>query len=161
MGMPFKIKIWNNQVTFESNTGEAFGLAFATVPVRYSGSVPTTALRESDCIVFKFGQSELDVEGLFYLLKKGGTAGVDWSEVKHYNEINLDDFSQSFTKSSIFGKALDGPFAEAARRLKLAGASALYGVKSPKTVLFSWTASDLAKYCDRLALGIQRGVVKN
>lgn len=57
-------------------------------------------------------------------------------------------------KSNFLGIEMSGPFSWMARMLKSAGAKRVYGVRSPK-VLFKWTASDLAKYCDRICLVCQ------
>lgn len=160
MGTPFKVKIWSNVVQLVSDAGQDHyigGNVLQTVGAKkYTGSVPSTALRIGDHIEFRFGASELDTEGLFFLL---ANEGINWSNLDGgYKDPVLQNWeSNKYQKSNFRGKPLDGPFSETARRLKTAGASAKYGVKSPLTV-FSFTASDLATYCDRLALAIQRGV---
>lgn len=54
-------------------------------------------------------------------------------------------------KSNVLGMAMNGPFSWMARLLKSAGAKRVYGVRSPKVLLW-WSASDLATYCDKLCV---------
>lgn len=147
MGFPFEIHIYGNTARFTGGLFGAYGgwaLKKVVVPTAYTSPVPNTARLETpkasfgvECLVFKFGSSMLDDHTI-------------------HNMANSDTIHQ---KSNIFGKSLDGPFSWMARILKSGGASSAYDVKSPMT-LFKWTAYDLAKYCDRLALAIQRSQQK-
>jgi hypothetical protein len=65
----------------------------------------------------------------------------------HDNEV----VNANQKKSNMLGMAMNGPFSWMARMLKAAGAKRVYGVRSPKVLLW-WSASDLASYCDKICL---------
>lgn len=150
MGQAFSIYVYGNSVSIEREDGRSAGQSrwsiFEGNP-SYTGPVPTTARKHftlSDgkytyFLVFRVPPSDLDTD--FLIEQLGAHPSVKNNELQ---------------KSNVLGIAISGPFSRAARALKEAGASELYGVKSPMT-LFSWTAKDFVKYCDRLVLAVQQG----
>lgn len=118
----------------------------------YTYAVPGTAKRSGNGIVFEFRQSRMFVMDMPWWAITGLRRRVD--DLNRPQDIEKESYGTT-GKSNIFGVSLNGPFSWMARLLKSAGAKLVYGVSSPR-VVFRWTAYDLAKYADRIALATQR-----
>ncbi len=74
-----------------------------------------------------------------------------WAVLGIRREHDDDVVNANQKKSNVLGMAMNGPFSWMARMLKSAGAKRVYGVRSPKVLLW-WSASDLATYCNKLCI---------
>lgn len=123
----------------------------------YNSTRPNTAnqcyVGGAKGIVFEFRQSKMFVYDMPWWAMTGLRRRID--DTRYHEGIQKETYGTT-GKSNIFGISLNGPFSWMARLLKSAGAKLVYNVSSPK-VIFKWTAYDLAKYCDRIALATQRG----
>lgn len=119
----------------------------------YAGPRFPTAVLINQGLRFDLRQSRLYVDQMSRWANSGG-------DLRRMGDDDFDTPNAKTGKSNVFGVQLSGPFSWMARLLKAAGARRVYSVRSPK-VLFKYTATDLAKYCDKIVDAVmnQDGIV--
>lgn len=144
--MDIIIRIFGNRVAFRVSTAAGWFWApddTGSKTTGYTGPNLNTGTRKRDW-------PAAGVEGLEFQFIQTKLSGTYVEQRGRMGTGNM------LGKSNTLGIEMSGPFSWMARVLKSAGAKSVYGVRSPK-VLFRWTAKDLAKYCDRIALATQNG----
>lgn len=126
-----KVRIWGSAAGIDIG-GRNYSPFNIVDPIPFSGEETTHSFLASGFLEFKYKEGSLNTDAMENALNNGA----------------------SIKKNNMLGIPIGGAFSWAARLLKIGGARQKYGVRSPKT-LISYTANDLAKYCEQLAVAIK------